>query len=61
MGMARGERQGDRDIDRVRGETVAGLAILAAAYTRDASAAEEVLHETLVGLRTEPRHSVAAA
>ena len=31
MGMARGECQGDRDIDRVRGETVAGLAILAAA------------------------------
>ena len=68
MGMARGERRGDRGAHRVRGETVAGLAILAAtayadhadalrgrlsAYTRDAAAAEDLLHETFVRLLTE--------
>ena len=66
--MARGERRGDRGTTRVRGETVAGLAILAAnayadhadalrghlaAYTRDRSAAEDLLHETFVRLLTE--------
>ena len=75
--MARGERRGDRGTKRVRGETVAGLAILAAtayadhadslrghlaAYTRDAAAAEDLLHETFIRLLTElaagrtPRH-----
>ena len=68
MGMARGEPRRDRSTPRVRGETVAGLAILAAtayadhadalrgrlaAYTRDTAAAEDLLHETFVRLLTE--------
>jgi len=69
MGMAaRGEPLGDRSTERARGETVAALAILAAtayadhadalrgnlaAYTRDAAAAEDLLHETFVRLLTE--------
>ena len=68
MGMARGEPRRDRNTPRVRGETVAGLAILAAtayadhadalrghlaAYTRDRAAAEDLLHETFVRLLTE--------
>ena len=68
MGMARGESHGDRGTERVRGETVAALAILAAtayadhadalrahlaAYTRDRAAAEDLLHETFVRLLTE--------
>ena len=66
--MARGELRGDRDTERARRETVAGLAIVAAtaytdhadalrghlaAYTRDAAAAEDLLHETFVRLLTE--------
>jgi len=68
MGMARGELRGDRGRASARGETVAGLAILAgtayadhadalrghlAAYTRDAAAAEDLLHETFIRLLTE--------
>ena len=68
MGMARGEPRRDRNTPRVRGEAVAGLAILAAtayadhadplrghlaAYTRDRAAAEDLLHETFVRLLTE--------
>ena len=68
MGMARRETDGDRGVGDARGETVAALAILAAtayaeyadplrghlaAYTRDADAAEDLLHETFVRLLTE--------
>ena len=68
MGMARGERRGDRGAHSARGETVAGLAILAAsayadhgeslrghlaAYTRDPAAAEDLVHEAFVRLLTE--------
>ena len=76
MGMARGET-GDRGAGDARGEPVAELAIFVstayadhadtlrshlAAYTRDAVAAEDLLHETFVRLLTElaagraPRH-----
>ncbi|MGH2380167.1 MAG: RNA polymerase sigma factor [Candidatus Limnocylindria bacterium] len=68
MGMAAGENDGDRGAGGARGETVAALAILAstayadhagqlrshlAASTRDAAAAEDLLHETFVRLLTE--------
>lgn len=68
MGMTRGESHGDRGTERARGETVAGLALIAAsaysdhadvlrghlaAYTRDAAAAEDLLHETFVRLLIE--------
>jgi RNA polymerase sigma factor (sigma-70 family) len=68
MGMARAEPSGDRGAGGTRGETVAALAVDAAtayddhadalrshlrAYTRDASAAEDLLHETFVRLLTE--------
>ena len=72
-----GERDGDRGAGDARGKTVAALAILAstayaehavglrnhlAAFTRDAAAAEDLLHETFIRLLTEiaegrpPRH-----
>jgi RNA polymerase sigma-70 factor, ECF subfamily len=77
MGMARGDPSGDRGAGGARGETVAALAIYAStayaehadalrnnlgAYTRDAAAAEDLVHETFVRLLTElaagrtPRH-----
>jgi len=68
MGMARGETSGDRGEGSARGEPVAAVAISAsAAYadhapalaafltglTRDASAAEDLVHEAFVRLLTE--------
>ena len=53
MGMARGECQGDRDIDRVRGETVAGPAIL--------GRSELATRSLLCRHRSRLRHSLAAA
>jgi len=66
MGMARGEMHGDRGASGVRGEPVAALAI-STAYsqhadalrafltrsTRDAAAAEDLVHETFIRLLTE--------
>lgn len=68
MGMARGEVDGDRGVGGARGEPVAALASPAAlayadhadalraqltAFTRDAGAAEDLLHEAFLRLLTE--------
>lgn len=68
MGTARGEMHGDRGAGGARGEPVAALAIsVSAAYTehagalrayltrhtRDAAAAEDLVHETFIRLLTE--------
>ena len=67
MGMAVGEASGDRGVGTARGEPVGALATPSDAYaehadalraylasvTRDAAAAEDLLHETFVRLLTE--------